>query len=63
MFSETKDQLAQRQKDIDHDNAMAEMMDYYDQLNDEWINDYTLENELLDQLESGRREDAIGVVK
>ena len=49
MFSDTKYQLAQRQKDIDHDNAMAEMMDYYDQLNDEWINDYALENELLDQ--------------
>lgn len=47
-YSDTKYLLAQRQKDIDHDNAIAEMNDYYDQLNDEWINDYALENELLD---------------
>lgn len=35
MFSDTKYELSQRQKRIDHDNAMSEMMDYYDQLEEE----------------------------
>ena len=63
MFNDTKKQrsewkqkqlsqheLEERQSWIDHDNELAEMNEYYDRLNDDpWINDYTLEDEILEQ--------------